>query len=199
MDREQVNHHAIASPSGTPGRTRDTLQKLSNAASLAARGSPTERIPLRAGRSMARVCRVRERKKDRVNGSRVPARAVEDLELERAVFLSILGIARRLVSRYEPLEALVDEVPYGCLDCGMQVVDGEGASSGPSSSRPRTQLSSPSRRREEEDYVESRVVSSHHNSWWQSQRPAAPLLRQPSRLRDPPGEGAPACRLSSIR
>jgi hypothetical protein len=36
------------------------------------------------------------------------------------------GIARRLVSRYEPLEALVDEVPYGCIDCGMQVVDGEG-------------------------------------------------------------------------
>ena len=50
-------------------------------------------------------------------------RMVEDLELERAVFLGILGIARRLVSRYEPL---VDEVPYGCLDCGMQVVDGEG-------------------------------------------------------------------------
>jgi hypothetical protein len=38
----------------------------------------------------------------------------------------ILGIARRLVSRYEPLESLVDEVPYGCIDCGMQVVDGEG-------------------------------------------------------------------------
>ena len=50
---------------------------------------------------------------------------VEDLELERAVFLGILGIARRLVSRFEPLEALVDEVPY-CIDCGMQVVDGEG-------------------------------------------------------------------------
>jgi hypothetical protein len=48
------------------------------------------------------------------------------LELEGAVFLSILGIARRLVSRYEPLEALVDEPPYGCIDCGMQVVDGEG-------------------------------------------------------------------------
>jgi hypothetical protein len=25
-----------------------------------------------------------------------------------------------------PLEALVDEVSYGCIDCGMQVVDGEG-------------------------------------------------------------------------
>ena len=25
-----------------------------------------------------------------------------------------------------PLESLVDEVPYGCIDCGMQVVDGEG-------------------------------------------------------------------------
>lgn len=50
---------------------------------------------------------------------------VEDLELGGAVFLGILGIARRLVSRYEPLEALVDEVPY-CIDCGMQVVDGEG-------------------------------------------------------------------------
>ena len=48
------------------------------------------------------------------------------LELERAVFLRILGIARRLVSRYEPLEALVDEPSYGCIDCGMQVVDGEG-------------------------------------------------------------------------
>jgi hypothetical protein len=53
-------------------------------------------------------------------------RVVEDLELEGAVFLGILGIARRLVSRYEPLEALVDEPPYGCIDCGMQVVDGEG-------------------------------------------------------------------------
>jgi hypothetical protein len=51
---------------------------------------------------------------------------VEDLELERAVFLGILGIARRLVSRYEPLEALVDEVPHGCIDCGMQVINGEG-------------------------------------------------------------------------
>ena len=51
---------------------------------------------------------------------------VEDLELEWAVFLGILGMARRLVSRYEPLEALVDEVPYGCIYCGMQVVDGEG-------------------------------------------------------------------------
>jgi len=69
-------------------------------------------------------------------GAKRLERVVEDLELERAVFLGILGIARRLVSRYEPLEALVDEVPYGCIDCGMQVVDGEGASSGPSSSRP---------------------------------------------------------------
>jgi hypothetical protein len=51
---------------------------------------------------------------------------VEDLELERAVFLGMLGIARRLVSRDEPFEALVDEGPYGCIDCGMQVVDGEG-------------------------------------------------------------------------
>lgn len=50
---------------------------------------------------------------------------VEDLELERAVFLGIRGIACRLVSRYEALEALVDEVPY-CIDCGMQIVDGEG-------------------------------------------------------------------------
>lgn len=49
-------------------------------------------------------------------------RVVEDLELERAVFLGIRGIACRLVSRYE---ALVDEVPY-CIDCGMQIVDGEG-------------------------------------------------------------------------
>ena len=56
-------------------------------------------------------------------GAKRLERVVEDLELERAVFL---GIARRLVSRYEPLEALVDEVPYGCIDCGMQVVDGEG-------------------------------------------------------------------------
>ena len=53
-------------------------------------------------------------------------RVVDDLELERAVFLGILGIARRLVSKYEPLEALVDEVPHGCIDCGMQVVDREG-------------------------------------------------------------------------
>jgi hypothetical protein len=73
-------------------------------------------------------------------GAKRLERVVEDLELERAVFL---GIARRLVSRYEPLESLVDEVPYGCIDCGMQVVDGEGASSGPPSSRPPIQLSSP--------------------------------------------------------
>jgi hypothetical protein len=59
-------------------------------------------------------------------GAKRLERVVEDLELEGAVFLSILGIARRLVSRYEPLEALVDEPPYGCIDCGMQVVDGEG-------------------------------------------------------------------------
>ena len=59
-------------------------------------------------------------------GAKRLERVVEDLELERAVFLGILGIARRLVSRNEPLEALVDEVPYGCIDCGMQVVDGEG-------------------------------------------------------------------------
>jgi hypothetical protein len=59
-------------------------------------------------------------------GAKRLERVVEDLELERAVFLGILGIARRLVSRYEPFEALVDEVPYGCIDCGMQVVDGEG-------------------------------------------------------------------------
>lgn len=58
-------------------------------------------------------------------GAKRLERVVEDLELEGAVFLGILGIARRLVSRYEPLEALVDEVPY-CIDCGMQVVDGEG-------------------------------------------------------------------------
>jgi hypothetical protein len=69
-------------------------------------------------------------------GARRLERVVEDLELERAVFLGILGIARRLVSRYEPLEALVDEVPYGCIDSGMQVVDGEGASSGPSHPAP---------------------------------------------------------------
>ena len=59
-------------------------------------------------------------------GAKRLERVIEDLELERAVFLGILGIARRLVSRYEPLESLVDEVPYGCIDCGMQVVDGEG-------------------------------------------------------------------------
>ena len=59
-------------------------------------------------------------------GAKRLERVFEDLELERAVFLRILGIARRLVSRYEPLEALVDEPPYGCIDCGMQVVDGEG-------------------------------------------------------------------------
>jgi len=59
-------------------------------------------------------------------GAKRLERVVEDLELERAVFLGILGIARRLVSRYEPLEAVVDEVPYGCIDCGMQIVDGEG-------------------------------------------------------------------------
>jgi hypothetical protein len=59
-------------------------------------------------------------------GAKRLERVVEDLELERAVFLGILGIARRLVSRYEPFEALVDEVPIGCIDCGMQVVDGEG-------------------------------------------------------------------------
>jgi hypothetical protein len=58
-------------------------------------------------------------------GAKRLERVVEDLELERAVFLGIRGIACRLVSRYEPLEALVDEVPY-CIDCGMQVVDGEG-------------------------------------------------------------------------
>jgi hypothetical protein len=69
-------------------------------------------------------------------GAKRLERVIEDLELERAVFLGILGIARRLVSRYEPLESLVDEVPYGCIDCGMQVVDVRGASSGPSSSRP---------------------------------------------------------------
>jgi hypothetical protein len=59
-------------------------------------------------------------------GAKRLERVVEDLELERAVFLGILGIARRLVSRYEPLEALVDEVPHGCIDCGMQVINGEG-------------------------------------------------------------------------
>jgi hypothetical protein len=59
-------------------------------------------------------------------GAKRLERVVEDLELERAVFLGILGIARRLVSRHEPFEAFVDEVPYGCIDCGMQVVDGEG-------------------------------------------------------------------------
>jgi hypothetical protein len=59
-------------------------------------------------------------------GAKRLEREVEDLELEGAVFLGILGIARRLVSRHEPLEALVDESPYGCIDCGMQVVDGEG-------------------------------------------------------------------------
>ena len=59
-------------------------------------------------------------------GARRLERVLEDLELERAVFLGILAIARRLISKYEPLEALVDEVPHGCIDCGMQVVDGEG-------------------------------------------------------------------------
>ena len=59
-------------------------------------------------------------------GAKRLERMVEDLELERAVFLGILGIARRLVSRFEPLEALVDEARHGCIDCGMQVVDGEG-------------------------------------------------------------------------
>jgi len=59
-------------------------------------------------------------------GARRLERVLEDLELERAVFLGILAIARRLISKHEPLEALVDEVPHGCIDCGMQVVDGEG-------------------------------------------------------------------------
>jgi hypothetical protein len=58
-------------------------------------------------------------------GTKRLERVVEDLELEWAVFPGILGIARRLVSMCEPLEALVDKVPY-CIDCGMQVVDGEG-------------------------------------------------------------------------
>jgi hypothetical protein len=71
-------------------------------------------------------------------------RVVEDLELERAVFLGILGIARRLVSRHEPLEALVDEGRCGCIDCGMQVVDGEGRVIGTVLiPPPGTQLSSP--------------------------------------------------------
>ena len=52
---------------------------------------------------------------------------------------------------------------------------------------------STTRRNRGPDHAESRVVGSHHNSWWQTQRPAAPLLRQPSpsRLRDPSGEGCP--------
>jgi hypothetical protein len=58
-------------------------------------------------------------------GAKRLERVVEDLELEGAFFLGILGIACRLVSRYEAIEALVDEVPY-FIDCGMQVVDGEG-------------------------------------------------------------------------
>ena len=59
-------------------------------------------------------------------GAKRLERVFEDLELEGAIFLGILGIACRLVSRYEPLEALVGEPPCGCIDCGMQVVDGEG-------------------------------------------------------------------------
>src|SRR5215207_2274379 len=62
-------------------------------------------------------------------------RVVKDLELERAFFLGILGVACRLVSRYEALEALVDEVPC-CIDCGCRSSTVRGASSGPSSSRP---------------------------------------------------------------
>ena len=59
-------------------------------------------------------------------GAKRLEQVVEDLELERAIFIGILGIARRLVSGDEPLKALVEGVPYGCIDCGMQVVDGEG-------------------------------------------------------------------------
>ena len=124
-------------------------------------------------------------------GAKRLERVVEDLELEGAVFLGILGIARRLVSRYEPLEALVDEVPYAASIAGCRSSTVRGASSGPSSSRPpySTELARHAGARGGPCGITSR--------WLPSQLLVADaavgssLLRQPSRLRDPPGEGCP--------